>query len=158
MIGLPASSQAAEMLFLGKPRGPFELNPKDAVIVGDAKSADAQAARKVVAEMQTEAEEALAALKKDPQADVFLNVKPLAIARLRDATNKINNLMDEKSAAATQRWQRLMIQAKYQFEDDAPMPETKKGDVRPRGDKRLARIKEALENYLKGSREILKFV
>ncbi|CAE8582651.1 unnamed protein product [Polarella glacialis] len=142
------------MLFLGKPRGPFELNPK----VGDAKSADAQAARKVVAEMQTEAEEALAALKKDPQADVFLNVKPLAIARLRDATNKINNLMDEKSAAATQRWQRLMIQAKYQFEDDAPMPETKKGDVRPRGDKRLARIKEALENYLKGSREILKFV
>ena len=28
-----------------------------------------------------------------------------------EATNAINDIMDDKTAAATQRWQRLMIQA-----------------------------------------------
>ncbi|CAE7436261.1 unnamed protein product [Symbiodinium natans] len=65
--------------------------------------------------------------------------------------------MDDKTAAATQRWQRLMIQAKYQWEDDIPFPVTKRGVQKPRGDKRNERIMVSLKNYISGSKELLQF-
>merc|ERR1712039_546225 len=104
------------------------------------------------------AEAALSTLQKDPQADLVGMIKPLGISDLRRATNTINNLMDDSSAAGTQRLQRLMIMSKYKFEDEIPMPISKKGVVQPRGEKRLERVKEALNDYIKYSKEILKFI
>merc|ERR1712146_14293 len=104
------------------------------------------------------AEQALKALEADPQADLSGLIKPLGISDLRRATNTINNLMDDSSAAGTQRLQRLMIQSKYLFEEDIPMPISKKGVVQPRGEKRLVRIKNSMEEYVKYSKELLKFI
>merc|ERR1712060_454747 len=95
--------------------------------------------------LKEEAEKALATLKTNPQADLAGLIKKFGIADLRDATNTINNLMDEQSAAGSQRHQRLMIQAKYALEDDLPLPVTKKGAIQARGDKRLERITRALD-------------
>merc|ERR1712039_792843 len=98
------------------------------------------------------------ALNDDPQAELTGIIKPLGISDLRRATNTINNLMDDSSAAGTQRLQRLMIQAKFQMEDDLPMPISKKGVVQPRGEKRLNRIEEALKSYIMYSKQLLEFV
>merc|ERR1711972_1207254 len=108
--------------------------------------------------LRDEAESALSTLQKDPQADLVAMIKPLGISDLRRATNTINNLMDDSSAAGTQRLQRLMIQAKYQLEDDIPMPISKKGVVQSRGEKRLARIREALQTYIENSNKLLEFI
>merc|ERR1711972_1213064 len=108
--------------------------------------------------LRDEADGALAALKKDAQVDLVPMIKPLGISDLRRATNTINNLMDDSSAAGTQRLQRLMIQAKFQMEDDLPMPISKKGVVQPRGEKRLGRIEEALKNYVMYSKQLLEFI
>merc|ERR1712039_888557 len=139
-------------------KGPFEMDPKEAVVVGDANSEASVAAKKTVQTLLVEAEGALAALEKDPQADLVPMIKPLGISDLRRATNTINNLMDDSSAAGTQRLQRLMIQAKFQFEDDIPMPISKKGVVQPRGEKRLGRLRDALEAYIKDSKQLLQFI
>jgi hypothetical protein len=155
---LPAAADAAELPFLGRQRGPFEVNPKSAVIVGDASDAKAVAARDKVVALQTQAEEALAKLTKNPQEDLMYMVEKFGIAELRDATNTINNLMDGPSAAGTQRLQRLMIQAKYQLEDDVPFPVTRKGVVQPRGEQRLGRIRAALEEYIKNSKDLVEFL
>merc|ERR1711972_979820 len=115
-------------------------------------------ARKTVQALKDEAEAALSTLQKDPQADLVAMIKPLGISDLRRATNTINNLMDDSSAAGTQRLQRLMIQSKYLFEEDIPMPLSKKGVVQPRGEKRLERIKISLNNYIMYSKELLKYL
>jgi len=154
----PAIAVAAEFPGLGRLNGPFEVNPKDAVVVGDASADAAKAAKAKVVALQKEAEDALAKLKADPQVDLSSMVTQFGIADLREATNTINNLMDESTAAGTQRLQRLMIQAKYQFEDDIPFPVSRKGKVQPRGELRQARIEEALTNYIKNSKELLKFL
>lgn len=129
----------------------------DAVVIGDAKDPKILEARKKVEALQAQAEEALAKLEKDPQADLAYMIQDFGIGELRLATNAINDIMDDKTAAATQRWQRLMIQAKYQWEIDVPFPTTKKGEERPRGEKRNDRIKESLKKYLTASKELLKF-
>lgn len=149
---------AAEFPGLGKTRGPFEVDAKDAVIVGDANSDAAKAAKAKIIALQTEAESALAKLEANPQEDLTGMIDRFGIADLREATNTVNNLMDESTAAGTQRLQRLMMQAKYQYEDDIPFPVSKKGVPQPRGEKRLARIKKALEDYIKNSKELLKFI
>lgn len=154
----PGAAQAAEFPGLGKVRGPFEVDPKDAVMVGDDKSDAAKAAKDKVTALQAEAEAALAKLKEDPQADLTGMISQFGISDLRQATNTINNLMDESTAAGTQRLQRLMIQAKYQFEDDIPFPVSRKGKQQPRGELRLARVKEALKEYVKESKALLKFL
>ncbi|CAK9113345.1 Hypothetical protein SCF082_LOCUS52534 [Durusdinium trenchii] len=133
------------------------MNPNDAVVIGDAKDPKILEARKKVEALQAQAEEALAKLEKDPQADLAYMIQDFGIGELRLATNAINDIMDDKTAAATQRWQRLMIQAKYQWEIDVPFPTTKKGEERPRGEKRNDRIKESLKKYLTASKELLKF-
>ena len=46
----------------------------------------------------------------------------------------------------------LLSEAKYQWEVDMPFPVTKKGEQRPRGDKRNTRIINSLKNYLDASR------
>merc|ERR1711879_144526 len=107
--------------------------------------------------LKDEAELALATLKTNPQADLA-GINKFGIADLRDATNTINNLMDEISAAGTQRHQRLMIQAKYALEDDLPMPVSKKGVVQERGAKRLERIEDALKMYVKESSQLLEML
>merc|ERR1712217_703353 len=104
--------------------------------------------------MGVEVETAMKTLEADPQADLMGIVKPLGISDLRRATNTINNLMDDSSAAGTQRLQRLMIQAKFQMEDDIPMPISKKGVVQKRGEFRQARIEEALKNYIENSNKL----
>jgi len=152
----PAS--AAPFPGLGAQRGPFELDPKEAVVVGDSQDKASVDAKKTVQVLQDEAEAALASLQKDPQVDLVPQIKPLGISELRRATNTINNLMDDSSAAGTQRLQRLMIQAKFQMEDDMPMPISKKGVVQPRGEKRLERIEEAMKNYILYSKQLLEFI
>ncbi|CAK9112750.1 Hypothetical protein (Fragment) [Durusdinium trenchii] len=129
------------------------MNPNDAVVIGDAKDPKILEARKKVEALQAQAEEALAKLEKDPQADLAYMIQDFGIGELRLATNAINDIMDDKTAAATQRWQRLMIQAKYQWEIDVPFPTTKKGEERPRGEKRNDRIKESLKKYLTASKD-----
>ena len=42
---------------------------------------------------------------------IMVDSRGATIQALRQATNAINDIMDDKTAAATQRWQRLMIQA-----------------------------------------------
>lgn len=152
----PAS--AASFPGLGEQRGPFEVDPKEAVVVGDAGDKPSVDAKKTVQSLQDEAVTALASLQKDPQTDLVPMIKPLGISDLRRATNTINNLMDDSSAAGTQRLQRLMIQTKFQMEEDLPMPISKKGVVQPRGEKRLGRIEEALKNYITYSKQLLEFV
>merc|ERR1711924_591597 len=105
--------------------------------------------------LKEEAETALKTLEKNSQSDMSFMINKFGIADLRDATNTINNLMDEISAAGTQRHQRLMIQAKYALEDALPMPVSKKGVVQERGAKRLERINDALIMYVKESSQLL---
>eukprot|EP00415_Alexandrium_ostenfeldii_P000730 UN0730 len=149
---------AAEFPGLGKPAGPFERDPNDAVIVGNKDSDDAKAAKAKIIQLQQEAEDALAKLEKNPQEDLSGMIQKFGIADLREATNTVNNMMDETTAAGTQRLQRLMIQAKYKFEDDIPFPVSQKGAVQQRGELRVQRIKGALEEYIKESKELLKFI
>jgi len=155
---LPAAANAAELPFIGRQRGPFEVNPNSAVIVGDAAAPAAVKATEVVKRFQTQAEGALAALTNDTQADLDYIIEKFGIADLREATNTINNLMDGPSAAGTQRLQRLMIQAKYQLEDDVPFPVSRKGAVQPRGPQRASRVRECLQEYIQNSVELLKFL
>eukprot|EP00444_Apocalathium_aciculiferum_P057836 CAMPEP_0183602176 /NCGR_PEP_ID=MMETSP0371-20130417/180813_1 /TAXON_ID=268820 /ORGANISM="Peridinium aciculiferum, Strain PAER-2" /LENGTH=221 /DNA_ID=CAMNT_0025814271 /DNA_START=64 /DNA_END=726 /DNA_ORIENTATION=- len=117
-----APAVAAEFPLLGKVRGPFEVDPKEAIIVGDINSADSKAAKVMINKYLTSVEEARAALDKDEQADITTLLKPLAISEIRQATNSVNNLMDDASAAGVQRLQRLMIQEWYLIEDDIPFP------------------------------------
>eukprot|EP00929_Paragymnodinium_shiwhaense_P078493 TRINITY_DN406_c0_g5_i1.p1 TRINITY_DN406_c0_g5~~TRINITY_DN406_c0_g5_i1.p1 ORF type:complete len:217 (-),score=78.09 TRINITY_DN406_c0_g5_i1:179-829(-) len=152
-----APSLAAELPFLGRQRGPFEMDPKEAVIVADSTTENIKAARKKVQDLQDQAEDALAKLEKDEQTDLAYMFDQFGIADLREATNQINNLMDSQSAAGTQRLQRLMIQDKYRFEDDLPFPTDKTGKPLARGPKRAQRMKNALVDYINNSKELLKF-
>eukprot|EP00444_Apocalathium_aciculiferum_P033622 CAMPEP_0183484812 /NCGR_PEP_ID=MMETSP0370-20130417/179111_1 /TAXON_ID=268820 /ORGANISM="Peridinium aciculiferum, Strain PAER-2" /LENGTH=282 /DNA_ID=CAMNT_0025678105 /DNA_START=71 /DNA_END=916 /DNA_ORIENTATION=- len=97
-----APAVAAEFPLLGKVRGPFEVDPKEAIIVGDINSADSKAAKVMINRYLTSVEEARAALDKDEQSDITTLLKPLAISEIRQATNSINNLMDDASAAGVQ--------------------------------------------------------
>jgi len=153
-----APAVAAEFPLLGKVRGPFEVDPKEAIIVGDINSAESKAAKVMINRYLTSVEEARAALDKDEQADITSLLKPLAISEIRQATNSINNLMDDASAAGVQRLQRLMIQEWYLIEDDIPFPLSKKGAVMSRGSARLNRCKGHLEGYARASKELLEFV
>lgn len=153
----PKSASAADFFGLPHIPGPFEMDPKEAVVIGDAADPQVKDAKAKVQELQTQAEQALDMIQKDPQADLSFMVKEFGIGDLRDATNVINDIMDDKTAAATQRWQRLMMQAKYQWEDDIPFPVTKRGVQKPRGDKRNERIIQSLKNYISGSKELLQF-
>ncbi|CAE7888598.1 unnamed protein product [Symbiodinium sp. KB8] len=107
----PKSASAADFFGLPHIPGPFEMDPKEAVVIGDAADPQVKDAKAKVQELQTQAEQALDMIQKDPQADLSFMVKEFGIGDLRDATNVINDIMDDKTAAATQRWQRLMIQA-----------------------------------------------
>eukprot|EP00437_Effrenium_voratum_P041092 CAMPEP_0181476968 /NCGR_PEP_ID=MMETSP1110-20121109/41977_1 /TAXON_ID=174948 /ORGANISM="Symbiodinium sp., Strain CCMP421" /LENGTH=203 /DNA_ID=CAMNT_0023602261 /DNA_START=61 /DNA_END=672 /DNA_ORIENTATION=+ len=159
LLGTMGAETASAADFFGLPHipGPFEMDPKEAVVIGDAADPQVKDAKAKVLELQTQAEQALDMIQKDPQADLSFMVKEFGIGDLRDATNVINDIMDDKTAAATQRWQRLMIQAKYQWEDDIPFPVTKRGVQKPRGDKRNERIISSLKNYISGSKELLQF-
>eukprot|EP00929_Paragymnodinium_shiwhaense_P078492 TRINITY_DN406_c0_g4_i1.p1 TRINITY_DN406_c0_g4~~TRINITY_DN406_c0_g4_i1.p1 ORF type:complete len:216 (-),score=63.89 TRINITY_DN406_c0_g4_i1:206-853(-) len=152
-----APALAAELPFLGRQRGPFEMDPKEAVIVADATTDAVKAARAKVQALQDQAEDAVAKLEKDEQTDLSYMFDQFGIADLREATNSINNLMDSQSAAGTQRLQRLMIQDKYRFEDDLPFPTDKTGKPLARGPKRAQRMKNALVDYIQNSKELLKF-
>jgi len=138
--------------------GPFEVDPKDAIIVGDADAAPAKKAKKKVADLLAEAEGALVKLKEDEQADLSYVVTDYSLADLREATNTINNLMDEATAAGTQRLQRLLIHNKYLMEDEIPFPVSKKGVVQKRGPARLKRIVSYTEKYIQFSKELLEFL
>ncbi|CAK0824397.1 unnamed protein product, partial [Prorocentrum cordatum] len=143
---LPAAAEKSKDYFiLPELPGPFEVDPKEAIIVGDADAPQAKKAKDTVVKSLKEAEEVLAKLQEDPQADVSYAVQEFGIADLRVATNTINNLMDEATAAGTQRLQRLMIHNKYLYEDELPFPVSKKGVVQKRGPARLARIEESLK-------------
>ncbi|CAK0794272.1 unnamed protein product [Prorocentrum cordatum] len=156
---LPAAAEKSKDYFiLPELPGPFEVDPKEAIIVGDAEAPQAKQARAKVESLLKEAETILAKLEEDPQADVSFAVQEFGIADLRVATNTINNLMDEATAAGTQRLQRLMIHNKYLYEDEIPFPVSKKGVVQKRGPARLARIQASLKKYAEYSRELLQFL
>eukprot|EP00933_Yihiella_yeosuensis_P045236 TRINITY_DN40582_c0_g1_i1.p1 TRINITY_DN40582_c0_g1~~TRINITY_DN40582_c0_g1_i1.p1 ORF type:complete len:231 (+),score=42.17 TRINITY_DN40582_c0_g1_i1:116-808(+) len=153
------SPQAGQLLpFVGKVLGPFEIDPKQAVILGDANSKEVVEARAVVKRRLEEAEKLREDLKKDDQTDVMWWTSPLAIAELRKVGNAINDIMDERTAPAVQRFERLMIQARYRFEDDAPFPETKKGEKRGRGPQRLKRMLLNLDEYIGYSQGLLELL
>eukprot|EP00930_Biecheleria_cincta_P033314 TRINITY_DN2307_c0_g1_i2.p1 TRINITY_DN2307_c0_g1~~TRINITY_DN2307_c0_g1_i2.p1 ORF type:complete len:230 (-),score=46.53 TRINITY_DN2307_c0_g1_i2:219-872(-) len=154
----PSDAQASYGSIGGEITGPFERNPKEAVIVGDLTAPETAKAIAEVKKFQKQAEDALAALEKDPQADVMSIVTPTDLGEIRLATNVINNLMDDRTAAGTQRLQRLMNEARFLFEDDAPMPVNRAGEVKPRGPQRLNRIQINLGDYVKYSKQLLEFV
>jgi len=138
--------------------GPFEVDPKDAIIVGDADAPKAKEAKTKVKELLQEAEVALTKLNENDQADISYIISDFGIADLREATNAINNLMDEATAAGTQRLQRLMIHNKYLMEDEIPFPVSRKGVVQKRGPARLERVREYLKRYITNSKELLQFI
>lgn len=154
----PMAAQAAEIPFLGKTKGPFEIDPKDVMIIGNVDDPKIVQSKKEVETMQANVEGALVKLRADKQADLMYLVEPFGIADLREATTAINNIMDPPSAAGVQRLQRLMIQCRYAFEDDIPFPSSKKGVVQPRGEKRAERIEKFLSSYIGYSTELLKFL
>eukprot|EP00930_Biecheleria_cincta_P033315 TRINITY_DN2307_c0_g2_i1.p1 TRINITY_DN2307_c0_g2~~TRINITY_DN2307_c0_g2_i1.p1 ORF type:complete len:211 (-),score=36.38 TRINITY_DN2307_c0_g2_i1:101-733(-) len=154
----PSDAQASYGSIGGEITGPFERNPKEAVIVGELAAPETQKAIAEVKKFQKQAEDALAALEADPQADVMKIVTPTDLGEIRLATNVINNLMDDRTAAGTQRLQRLMNEARFLFEDDAPMPVNRAGEVKTRGPQRLNRIKINLGDYVKYSKQLLEFV
>jgi hypothetical protein len=155
----PASAEKRKDYFiLPDLPGPFEVDPKEAIIVGDAAAPKAKQAKAKVQTLLTEAEGMLAKLEADPQADVGYVVTEFGIADLREATNTINNLMDEATAAGTQRLQRLMIHNKYLMEDEIPFPVSKKGVVQKRGPARLKRIQASTVKYIEYSKELLQFL
>ncbi|CAE7306599.1 unnamed protein product, partial [Symbiodinium pilosum] len=148
----PDPASAADFFGLPHMPGPFEMDPKEAVVIGDASDPQVKQAKEKVLSLQNKAEDALQAIQKDPQATIGIWNLVLGVSKGFRATNIINDIMDDKTAAATQRWQRLMIQAKYQWEDDVPFPVTKRGVQKPRGDKRNERIITSLKNYISGSK------
>jgi len=154
----PSDAHASFGSIGGEVTGPFERNPKEAVVVGDLTAPETVKAIADVKKFQKQAEDALAALEKDPQADVTKIVTPTDIGEIRLATNIINNVMDDRTAAGTQRLQRLMNEARFLFEDDAPMPVNRAGEAKPRGPQRLNRIQINLGDYVKYSKELLAFV
>ncbi|CAK0801299.1 unnamed protein product, partial [Prorocentrum cordatum] len=100
---LPAFAEKSKDYFiLPELPGPFEVDPKEAIIVGDADAPKAKDAKAKVVKLLEEAEGVLAKLDEDAQADVSYAVQDFGIADLRQATNTINNLMDEATAAGTQ--------------------------------------------------------
>jgi len=153
-----AAANSKDYFILPQLPGPFEVDPKEAIIVGDADAPKAKAARAKVQTLLTETQGMLAKLEADPQADVGYMVTDFGIADLREATNTINNLMDEATAAGTQRLQRLMIHNKYLMEDEIPFPVSKKGVVQKRGPARLERIKASTVRYIEYSKELLQFL
>jgi len=158
VVGMSEASQAAEVPFLGKIPGPFEMDPKKAVIVGDPESEEAQKAKAKVIEMRKTVEKALSELEADPQADLSYVSDPTFIGDSRLAINAITDLMDEKTQGGTNRWQRLMNQAIYLWQDDTPFPENRKGEKKPRGVKRNERITKAFKDFIYDSNELLKFL
>merc|ERR1719379_188938 len=98
--------------------GPFEGDPKDAIIVGDAEAPEAKKAKLQVKKLMEEAEVALSKISADTQADLSYIVSDYGIADLREATNTIKYLMD----------------------DEIPFPVSKKGVVQKRGPARAKRV------------------
>jgi len=150
-------SSAAPLPFLPRQKGAFEVDPKDAIVVGDVTAEASKAARAEVEKLQNQAKEALAKLDKNPQEDLSPYVERFGLADLRTATNVIGELMDPPTAAGVQRLQRLMIMSKFRLEDDIPFPTNKRGERLSRGEKRLERIQACLKDYIKNGDELLKF-
>eukprot|EP00933_Yihiella_yeosuensis_P032684 TRINITY_DN2630_c0_g1_i1.p1 TRINITY_DN2630_c0_g1~~TRINITY_DN2630_c0_g1_i1.p1 ORF type:complete len:230 (+),score=50.05 TRINITY_DN2630_c0_g1_i1:80-769(+) len=158
LAAAPAANAAPFLFGLMDVPGPFELDPKKGVIVGDPKSEKILKAQKLVQGLIAEAKGMKESLANDDQYDVMPKIQALGIAEFRLATNDINNIMDEKTAPAIQRWQRLLIQAKYNFEDEAPFPKTRDGKVKPRGPERLKRMNKLLDQIIFDGEEMLKFL
>ena len=157
-MGGPLAAQAAQFPLIGKDRGPFEVDPKDAVIVEDIETPRIKDARVVIKRQNTLFKEALEKINSDPQADLTYIIEKLGISDIRWATNGVADVLDNPSMLGVYRLQRLMIQNQYMFDDDIPMPTNKKGKVFPRGPARVVRIKKCLTDYAKWSDELLQFL
>jgi len=158
VIGAPLAAQAAQFPLIGKDRGPFEVDPKDAVIVEDIDTPRIKDARIVIKRQNKLFKEALEKITADPQADLTYIIEKLGISDIRWAVNGVADVLDNPSMLGVYRLQRLMIQNQYMFDDDIPMPTNKKGKVFPRGPKRVERVRKCLTDYAKWSDELLQFL
>merc|ERR1719188_1170518 len=90
-LGLAASPVAPAVAvetgygFFDKLPGPFEVDPKEVVVTGDAKNPDIVKARKLLVTLQAQATDALKKLEADNQADVMDMVEPFGLAEIAPA-------------------------------------------------------------------------
>jgi len=168
LLGAPLAAHSMTMSFPGLDEpylGTFEMDVKDAKLDPTKNKNDAKVQEAVgnVTRFRDEAQKALDSLSANGQADIsfFKGVTPKGlnrIAEIRIATNKILYMFDDRTQAAIERMQRLMIDDKDWFDEDYEMPTNKKGEVFERGAGRTDRLKTVLTSYVKFSNDILLFL
>lgn len=159
MLGSSMASPANAIFNpFGSGSGFFDVEKKEAVMVGDPNGKDAKEALEKLKSLTEEAKGAIAALDKDAQADLTYMVTPTSRGEIREATKTLMLLFDEKSALNVGRIQRDMIQTRTFLDDDMPMPLNRKGVVQPRGPERFKRIHSSLEHFVKIAEELQNFV
>jgi len=144
----------------GESPGPFERDPKDAVLVEDPNTPEAKEAKLVVEDYKKQNDKALAMLKADQQADIdFLLANKVAdLAILRKACGTLDKLMDDRTANGTRLLGRQMTQARYLILDEAEFPRNRKGEQVGRGPARRERLIANLESFSEKSGKLLQFV
>lgn len=135
----------------------MERDPNEKLIVGDVDAKESVKAKEFVAKLTTEVETIQTKLKEDGQADLEGYVSQKKIADFRTASNLLDELLDDSSAAGVQRLQRLMINELYVMNEDMPFPVSRKGKQQPRGPIKKGRVIVATENFLKYSKQYFEF-
>jgi len=150
-------AQAADFPGLPAYKGNFERDPNEKLFVGDNESPAAVKAKTLVETMQVQAQEVMDKMKQDPQTDLTSYIGDARIGQFRLATNLLDELLDDSSAAGVQRLQRLMIGKLYIQNEEGPFPISKKGVVQPRGPVKADRFIKASEEFVNYSKQYLKF-
>mmetsp|Transcript_25099 Transcript_25099/g.58262 ORF Transcript_25099/g.58262 Transcript_25099/m.58262 type:complete len:270 (-) Transcript_25099:254-1063(-) len=154
---VPANAVAG---LFGDIPGPFERDPKDAVLVEDPNTPEAKEAKQLIEEYKAQNDKALAMLRADQQADLdFLLANKVAdIAILRRACINIDKLMDDRTANGTRLLGRLMTQSRYRILEEAEFPLNRKGQQVGRGPARAERLIANMETFSEKSGKLLEFL
>jgi len=159
-VAAPAVPVHAIGGIFGESPGPFERDPKDAVLVEDPNTPEAKEAKQVVQDYKKQNDKALSLLKADQQANIdFLLANKVAdLAILRKACGTIDKLMDDRTANGTRLLGRQMTQARYLILDEAEFPLNRKGEPVGRGPARRERLIANMEAFSEKSGKLLAFV
>lgn len=159
-VAAPVAPVSAVGGLFGETPGPFERDPKDAVLVEDPNTPEAKEAKLVIQDYKKQNDKALAMLKADQQADLsFLLANKVAdLAILRKACVTIDKLMDDRTANGTRLLARQMTQARFLILDEADFPLNRKGEPVGRGPARTERLIANMENFSQKAERLLQFV
>eukprot|EP00403_Amphidinium_massartii_P042296 CAMPEP_0178434568 /NCGR_PEP_ID=MMETSP0689_2-20121128/33489_1 /TAXON_ID=160604 /ORGANISM="Amphidinium massartii, Strain CS-259" /LENGTH=273 /DNA_ID=CAMNT_0020056633 /DNA_START=236 /DNA_END=1057 /DNA_ORIENTATION=- len=159
-VAAPSVPAHAVAGLFGDIPGPFERDPKDAVLVEDPNTPEAKEAKQLIQEYKQQNDKALAMLRADQQADLdFLLANKVAdIAILRRACINIDKLMDDRTANGTRLLGRLMTQSRYRILEEAEFPLNRKGQQVGRGPARAERLIANMETFSEKSGKLLQFL